>query len=105
MSSLDEHLEDYLALRRALGYQLREHERALGAFVAHLDGRGERVVTVVSTRELAARANSAAGAAQRVSMVRGFAKYLSAFEPASEVPPRRFAARRLGAAQPLPLLS
>jgi integrase len=87
MSTLDERLDSHLALRRALGYQLREHEKILGAFVAHLVSRSERVVTVLSTRDFAATAPSAAATHQRVSMVRGFAQYLSAFEPATEIPP------------------
>lgn len=88
MSALSEHLDRYLTLRRAMGYRLVEHGRLLAGFVAHLDASGETVVTVEAAVSWAAPpTTSAARASRRLSMIRGFASYLTAFEARTEVPP------------------
>ena len=40
------HVEDYLRLRRSLGYKLDDHARLLRRFAAHLDAIGDECVTV-----------------------------------------------------------
>jgi hypothetical protein len=42
MTSFGEHVDDYLRLRRALGFKLEEHSRVLPKFAAHLDAIGGR---------------------------------------------------------------
>lgn len=90
MSALAEHLDDYLRLRRGLGFQLGRHGEVLPGFVAYLDACGSATVTV----ELAvAWARLPEGikpitADYRLGTVRGFARYLHAIDPAHEVPPR-----------------
>ena len=37
MTNLTQHVEDYLRLRRSLGYKLHDHARLLRRFAAHLD--------------------------------------------------------------------
>ncbi len=97
MSALSRHVEDYLRLRRALGFKLEREEQLLGQFVAYLETAGAATVT----SELAiAWAQEPAGAqscywAKRLGVVRKFAAYLHTIDPATEVPPPGvFAARR-----------
>jgi integrase len=90
MTDLRLALDDYLRLRQSLGHQLAEARYHLPAFVAFMDGRGQTTVTVaavldwVKDRELA---GSMTVSPRRVTVVRGFARYLSGIDPATEVPP------------------
>jgi integrase/recombinase XerD len=89
MSALDAHVQDYLRLRRALGFKLKPEGRLLPQFVAYLDAAGASTLT----SELAiAWARLPAGVqpiqwAHRLSAARAFAAYLKTIEPATEVPP------------------
>ena len=90
MSSLAEHLGDYLRLRRGLGFQLGRHGQVLPQFVAYLEASGATTVTV----ELAvAWARLPEGIKPitvdfRLSAVRGLARYLHAIDRAHEIQPR-----------------
>ena len=94
MTPLQQHLDDYLAIRRGLGFKLVTEHRALRRFVAFLDDAGEPTITV----ELALRwvmlptGVGHAYLAQRMRAVRGFARYLHGIDPATEIPPTRAAA-------------
>ena len=91
MSAVDDlsaHLDRYLELRRSVGFKLEEHARVLPDFVCYLRGRGETTVRTRSVLSWAAGASSERQVARRISMVRGFARYLVAFDPATEVPGR-----------------
>lgn len=99
MSALSTHVEDYLRLRRALGFKLEREGQLLAQFVAYLETAGAETATVTS--ELAiAWAREPAGVqanywAKRLGVVRKFAAYLHTIDPATEVPPPGvFAARR-----------
>lgn len=89
MSTLAGQLDDYLRLRRGLGFQPGQHGSVLPGFVAYAAASGAQTVTV----ELAVTwARLPAGikpitADFRLSEVRGFARYLHAIDPAHEVPP------------------
>ncbi|MGH2746279.1 MAG: tyrosine-type recombinase/integrase [Thermoleophilaceae bacterium] len=89
MSGLQEHVDDYLRLRRALGFKLERHGRLLPQLVAYLAAAGASTVT----RELAISwARLPTGAhprywAARLTIARGFAAYLQTIDPATEVPP------------------
>jgi len=88
MSPLHTHLQEYLAVRRALGFKLEHAGKLLPTFVAHLESHGASTVTT----ELAlgwAKPRQDSGPAwwgMRLSMVRGFAKYLQAFDARNEIP-------------------
>lgn len=89
MNELRSALQDYLGVRRALGYKLTETERLLGQFVAYCEESG---VGVVTTDVALAWATLPVGAdaswwAQRLSKVRCFAAWLQTLDPATEVPP------------------
>lgn len=89
MTALGAHVDDYLRLRRALGFKLERHGQILPQLVAYLEAAGASTVT----RELAiAWARLPAGAhprhwAARLAIARGFAAYLQTIDPATEIPP------------------
>jgi integrase/recombinase XerD len=89
MSSLQEHVDDYLRLRRGLGFKLERHGQILPQLAAYLEAAGASTVT----RELAiAWARLPAGAhprhwAARLAIARGFAAYLQTIDRATEIPP------------------
>jgi integrase/recombinase XerD len=89
MTDFDQVVTDYLAVRRALGYKLVEQGRLLFDFVAYLDTASARRVT---TELAVAWATQPTGCspvrwAQRLAMVRGFARHLKAVDPDTEIPP------------------
>lgn len=81
--------DDYLRTRRALGYKLVERGRILGQFVDYLQAHNADRVTVALAVGWARQPADADPVwwTERLSIVRGFARYLSAFDPATEVPP------------------
>jgi site-specific recombinase XerD len=89
MTTLAEYAEDYLRLRRALGFKLDGYNDPLASFAAYVEATGAGTVPA----ELAeAWARRPAGikpitASYRIGWVRGFARYLHAIDPAHEVPP------------------
>jgi integrase/recombinase XerD len=89
MSGLHQAVNDYLALRRALGYKLERDGRDLPRFVQFLEQHGARVITTELALAWAIQPLEASGLywRQRLSIVRGFARYLKASDPLTEVPP------------------
>ena len=89
MSALRRHAEDYLHVRRALGYKLVGQGLLLANFVAYLEHAGASAVTTSAAVEWAKLATGASPAylARRMRVARGFARYLAAFDPRTEVPP------------------
>lgn len=89
MSALAVSLDEYLALRRSLGYKFERPGELLADFVACLDELGAERVTVELAVEWAIRASNPASSwrAQRLGIVRGFARYLHALDPTHQVPP------------------
>ena len=104
MSDLRHAVTDYLAIRRALGFQLRGYDRLLGDLVDDL----QRAEASTLTIELAvAWASKPAGARPfrwktRLSIARGFARYLQTIDPATQIPPSNLLAYRR--ARPAPYL-
>ena len=88
MSSLSQACNDYLALRRAVGFKLKRHGRLLPDLIAHLEASGQQTVT---TRLALEWATQPAGHPQewavRLSIARGFARYLQTLDGCAEVPP------------------
>jgi integrase len=89
MSQLNGHAADYLELRRALGFKLAKESRLLPDFIVFAEAAGADTVTIDLAVRWAARPDgtSPVWAAQRLSMVRGFARYLHTIDPAAQVPP------------------
>lgn len=90
MSRLHQAVDDYLTIRRAMGFKLALAGRLLPQFVDHLSEVGATSVTVEHALAWARMpADSTIGWwAQRLSVVRGFATWLAVSDPATEVPPR-----------------
>jgi len=89
MSELHRHVGDYLTLRRSLGFKLRLHGDVLTQFADYLEAAGAATLT---TEHAVSFAQLPKGVqpiqwAHRLTMVRGFARYLSSIDPATEVPP------------------
>src|SRR6266511_4337536 len=82
--------EEYLAMRRKLGFKLVTFARYLMLFVAYLEQTGATVVTTQAALAWAIEATSStdrAYLARRLMIVRIFARHLQTLEPATEVPP------------------
>lgn len=81
--------EQYVRMRRALGYKLVDTEALLMRFIDHLERSGENTITTATAVEWATTTTRASPRWQRrrLSVVRGFARHLHAFDPACEVPP------------------
>lgn len=91
MSMLTTRAEDYLRVRRALGYKLDRQGRQLLQFVAHLERVGGSTVTIEHAIAWATAPVDVDCAywSDRLTVVRQFAKYLETLDPACEVPPAR----------------
>jgi integrase/recombinase XerD len=88
-SVIAQRLEDYLTLRRGLGFKLKRQGQYLADFVAHLDKIGAVTVTTELAVAWATRPANAHPSwwGERLSAVRGFARYLASFDPTTQVPP------------------
>jgi integrase/recombinase XerD len=89
VSTVTEHVEDYLRLRRALGFKLTGYDAPLASFAAYVDAAGTGTVTAELAMSWAWQPAGikAVTASFRMSWVRGFARYLHAIDPAHEIPP------------------
>lgn len=90
MNALAEAVNEYLRLRRSLGYKLEDHGRLLHSFAGYLDSLGVDHVTIEAAVAWATLPQGAEPVwwHQRLSMVRGFASYQSAIDPRTEIPPK-----------------
>jgi len=88
MSTLRVALEEYLEARRALGYKLRLAGSLLERFVDFADEQGATVITTKLAMQWATLPQHVQPAqwANRLGMVRGFARYRQAADPLTEVP-------------------
>jgi len=88
MKTLHKALQDYAMLRRSLGFKFQEQEQILKYFVSFMNERGARCITTRLAFEWAVQPAHAKASrwAQRLSYVRGFARYLQAEDPATEIP-------------------
>lgn len=89
MTDFSAAVDDYLRTRRAMGYKLDQDGRLLHQFAAYLHGVGTEHLTIADALAWATEPGDAAAAwrAGRLSIVRGFARYLIALDPATEIPP------------------
>jgi integrase/recombinase XerD len=89
MSSLRQALKDYLALRHALGCTWSEARTRRPPFVALLERPGHTCITTEWAVGWATQPQHVHPAewARRLRWVRGLARYHSALDPRSEIPP------------------
>jgi integrase/recombinase XerD len=90
MSPLGRHMEDYLRLRRSLGFKLEREGQLLTQFVAYLETVGAPTITsdlAIGWAGQSADRGSSNQCAKRFRVVRAFAVYLNTIDPAVEIPP------------------
>jgi integrase/recombinase XerD len=88
MSALEARVEEYLAIRRALGFKLAGYDTVLCEFTHWLDNMGASVLTADLALAWAQSrpTSSPIRQRQRLMIVRGFAEYLCAIDARTEVP-------------------
>ncbi len=89
MSTLREALDDYLTIRRQLGFKLENPGRLLPQFVGFLEQSGQSTVTTELALAWACQPVNVKKHRwrQRLGMVRGFAQHMATLDPATEIPP------------------
>lgn len=89
MKNLRDGVEDYLALRRGLGFKLKRHGRFVREFAAALEKKDKTHITTQLAIEWATEPQHLHPSewAARLSSVRSFARYWSTVDTATEIPP------------------
>ena len=89
MSPLRQALEDYLAVRRSLGFKLERDGLLLGQYLTWLEGQGTATITADNALAWVTLPAAAGGAwlTMRMSVVRGFAAYARTLDQRHQVPP------------------
>lgn len=102
MNTLRQAVEEYLAVRRNLGFKLRQAGKGLLDFVGFMEQHGASYITHQLALDWAqqATATQPQAGAQRLSFVRGFARYRIAFDPRTQIPPVGLLPYRPKRAQP-----
>jgi integrase len=102
MSVLHRAVEDYLTIRRALGFKLEREGSLLPQFVRFVEESGSAIVTEELALQWAMLPQEASACwwTHRLDMVRPFAAYLHGLDPRHEVPSRDLLKVRGPRAQP-----
>jgi integrase/recombinase XerD len=89
MSTLRVAVQDYLEMRRSLGFKLHDAGIGLLKFVSFLEQQNASHITIALALQWAQESSSVQPVewARRLSFVRGFARHWSATDPHTEVPP------------------
>jgi len=97
-----EAVEEYIEMRRGLGFKLLEAKVSLINFASFLKQRGAAHITISLSMEWAQQDKTARPAewARRLSFIRGFARHWSAHDSQTEVPPSGLLPHRPGRARP-----
>jgi len=88
MTGLQQAVEDYLAVRRALGFKLERAGMLLPDFAAFVERCGSAFITTTLALNWAAQPTDITPTwlAERLGLVRGFARYMHSIDPRTEVP-------------------
>ena len=102
MNSLSRAVDEYLQLRRGLGFKLRDTGSWLPDFVRFLDEHGASHITTQLAIRWATLPRNVRPShwARRLTMVRLFAIYRKAYDPRTEIPPAGAIPGRYERAQP-----
>jgi integrase/recombinase XerD len=89
MSMLRKSMEEYLTMRRRLGFKLHEAGQRLEDFVCYMERRRASHISASLALTWAQKSPSVQPViwAQQLGVVRDFARYLGAFDPHTEIPP------------------
>jgi len=90
MNNLQAALDEYLNIRRALGFKLRDEGTVLPQFLLFLGKKDASFITTDLALRWATQPENVLPAhwARRLSMVRVFARFHSAVDPRTEIPPQ-----------------
>ena len=90
MNTLPQAVQDYLRMRRDLGFKLREAGTSLLDFAAFMRRRRSTFITSKLALAWAQQPRNVQPShwARRLSFVRGFARYRSATDPRTQIPPQ-----------------
>ncbi len=100
MSSLHQAAEEYVTVRRALGFKLADHGRYLTDLIDSLERAGARTITTPLALSWAMQSPSREMRVKRMAVARGFARYLQTLDPACAVPPTGLLPRRTRRTRP-----
>ncbi len=89
-ASLHDRVDEYLRLRRALGFRLQREGRALVQFAGYLEQQGTTAVTAehAITWAQLPRGVHPVTWTHRLTAARGFAAWLRTIDPDTEIPPK-----------------
>ena len=87
MIALQDTLNRYLSVRRALGFKLESQETRLRRFTAFMEERHAPYITARLAVEWAGSQCGPATWSSRLSTVRSFSRYVALNEPRTEIPP------------------
>jgi integrase len=88
--SLVARVEDYLAFRRGLGFELKSpawHLRAFARYAEQVGHRGPITLDLATRWALASHSRDPAQAARRLGIIRSFVRHQVLLDPATQVPP------------------
>jgi integrase len=102
MNTLRQAVDEYLALRQAMGFKLHEESRLLPRFIDFLEAQSEVFITTDLAVRWATQCRAAQPAewAKRLRFVRVFARYRSATDPRTQIPPTGLLPYRARRAEP-----
>ncbi len=88
MNTLPQALEEYLALRQAMGFQVRDARPLLRRFIAFLEQQQATYITQALAVHWATEsgADQPAEWSRRLTLIRGFARYRSGTDPRTQIP-------------------
>src|SRR5271157_2387536 len=89
MKQFHQAVEDYITLRRSLGFKLREYGDCLHEFVSFLKENGSARITNKLSLEYATQRQDEKPVSwsRRLGIIRGFARYRIGTDPKTEIPP------------------
>jgi len=90
MNDLHTALDEYLNIRRILGFKLRDEGTALSRFLLFLEEKNASFITTDLALQWATIPENVLPShwARRLTMVRNFARYRSGVDPRTEIPPQ-----------------
>jgi integrase/recombinase XerD len=90
MNTLRQAVQEYLSMRRDLGFRLRDAGKGLLDFTAFMEKHRASYITNALALAWAQQPSNVQPAhwARRLSFVRGFARYRSATDPRTQIPPQ-----------------
>jgi integrase len=94
MNPLRDALERYITMRRGFGYKMRCQALLLARFVTYMEHQGATIITTKLALDWVTSETKPRTWPARLSVVRGFAKYLSSTEPLTQIPPTNLLATR-----------